>query len=128
MILRVNLPWLATLITRDPILIAMVAFATRLPWLLFSIPAGVWTDRADRRRMMVQADLVRLALTFGVVNLKFESDYKIFFSDDNPQLLAHEENQDRFVRSDNITLTDNHLVCSRLFSQPSAQCHGLLEL
>lgn len=60
-------PWLATLITRDPILIAMVAFAARLPWLLFSIPAGVWTDRLDRRRMMVQADLVRLALTLGVV-------------------------------------------------------------
>jgi hypothetical protein len=34
-------PWLATLITRDPMLIAAVAFATRLPWLLFSIPAGV---------------------------------------------------------------------------------------
>ena len=62
-------PWLATLITRDPILIAMVAFTTRLPWLLFSIPAGVWTDRLDRRRMMVQADLVRLALTFGVVGV-----------------------------------------------------------
>lgn len=60
-------PWLATLITRDPMLIAMVAFATRLPWLLFSIPAGVWTDRMDRRRLMVQADLVRMLLTFGVV-------------------------------------------------------------
>ena len=33
-------PWLATLITRDPALIALVAFATRLPWLLFAIPAG----------------------------------------------------------------------------------------
>ncbi len=60
-------PWLATLITRDPMLIAMVAFATRLPWLLFSIPAGVWTDRLDRRRLMVQADVVRMLLTFGVV-------------------------------------------------------------
>ncbi|SPJ28417.1 MFS transporter [Falsiruegeria mediterranea] len=60
-------PWLATLITRDPMLIAMVAFATRLPWLLFSIPAGVWTDRMDRRRLMVQADMVRMLLTFGVV-------------------------------------------------------------
>lgn len=60
-------PWLASLITRDPMLIALVAFATRLPWLLFSIPAGVWTDRLDRKRMMVQADLVRLVLTAGVI-------------------------------------------------------------
>ncbi|MBE1284150.1 MAG: MFS transporter [Rhodobacteraceae bacterium] len=62
-------PWLATLITRDPMLIALVAFATRLPWLLFSIPAGVWTDRADRRRLMVQADLLRMALTCGVIGV-----------------------------------------------------------
>lgn len=62
-------PWLATLITRDPMLIACVAFATRLPWLLFSIPAGVWTDRMDRRRLMVQADLLRMALTCGVIAL-----------------------------------------------------------
>lgn len=62
-------PWLATLITRDPMLIATVAFASRLPWLLFSIPAGVWTDRVDRRQLMVQADLFRMLLTFGIVAL-----------------------------------------------------------
>lgn len=62
-------PWLATLITRDPALIALVAFATRLPWLLFSIPAGVIVDRKDRRLLMVQADIVRLLLTSGVIAL-----------------------------------------------------------
>ena len=62
-------PWLATLITRDPVLVAMVAAATRLPWLLFSIPAGVITDRANRQRLMVQADILRLLLTFGVIAL-----------------------------------------------------------
>jgi predicted RND superfamily exporter protein len=39
----------------------------------------------------------------GVSKLYFESDYKIFFSDDNPQMLVHEENQDRYTRSDNVT-------------------------
>ena len=66
----VALPWLATLLTRDPVLIAAVATAQRLPWLLFALPAGVWTDRADRRRLMVRADLVRVALmilTLGMV-------------------------------------------------------------
>ena len=62
-------PWLATLITRDPTLIAMVAFATRLPWLLFAIPAGVITDRVDRKALMVRADLFRLLLTGAVIAL-----------------------------------------------------------
>ncbi|MCF2870189.1 MFS transporter [Octadecabacter sp. G9-8] len=62
-------PWLATLITRDPFLIALVAFAGRLPWFLFSIPAGVITDRYDRRTLMVRADMFRLILTFGVIGL-----------------------------------------------------------
>lgn len=62
-------PWLATLITRDPFLIAMVAFATRLPWLLFAIPAGVITDRLDRRQLMLRADCVRFLLTAGVIGV-----------------------------------------------------------
>ncbi|WP_456390863.1 MFS transporter [Profundibacter sp.] len=62
-------PWLATLITRDPLLIALVAAATRLPWFLFAIPAGVITDRGNRQRLMVQADILRLLLTIGVVAL-----------------------------------------------------------
>ncbi len=62
-------PWLATLITREPSLIAFVAFAARLPWLLFSIPAGVIVDRRDRRLLMMQADIFRLLLTGGVIVL-----------------------------------------------------------
>ena len=61
-IAMVALPWLATLLTTDPLLIAAVATAQRLPWLLFSLPAGVITDRADRRMLMVRADLVRMVL------------------------------------------------------------------
>lgn len=62
-------PWLATLITRDPLLISLVAFATRLPWFLFALPAGVVIDRADRQKVMVRADMLRLILSFGVVAL-----------------------------------------------------------
>ncbi|MGI9388671.1 MAG: MFS transporter [Boseongicola sp.] len=63
------LPWLATLITRDPTLIALVAFATRLPWFLFAIPAGALVDRGDRRRLIFQADVIRTALTAGIIAL-----------------------------------------------------------
>ena len=63
------LPWLASLLTRDAMLIATVAMAQRLPWFFLSLPAGVWTDRMDRRILMVRADIVRLALTLMVVAL-----------------------------------------------------------
>ena len=67
------LPWLATLLTRDRLLIAAVATAGRLPWFLFALPAGVWTDRADRRRLMVRADLVRLVLTLCIIATIFST-------------------------------------------------------
>ena len=57
----VAMPWLATLLTRDPLMISAVATAEYLPWLLFALPAGVWTDRTDRRPLMIRADCARLA-------------------------------------------------------------------
>ncbi|MEL7167186.1 MAG: MFS transporter [Pseudomonadota bacterium] len=62
-------PWLATLLTRDPFLISAVAAAGRLPWLLFSAPAGVIIDRGNRQRIMVWSDVTRMALTAGVILL-----------------------------------------------------------
>lgn len=59
-------PWLASAITRNPLLIASVAVAQRLPWLLFTLPAGVITDRVDRRKAMVAMDSLRFALTLLV--------------------------------------------------------------
>ena len=59
-------PWLATAITRNPLLIALVAAVQRLPWLLFTLPAGVITDRVDRRRAMVAMDFLRGLLTVVV--------------------------------------------------------------
>jgi MFS family permease len=56
-------PWLATGVTRNPLLIALIAVVQRLPWLLFTLPAGVITDRNDRRRLMVGANAVRFVLT-----------------------------------------------------------------
>lgn len=63
------LPWLATLMTRDPLAIAAVAAAGRLPWLLFSIPAGVIVDAVDRRRLILRADLLRAGLVTAILLL-----------------------------------------------------------
>lgn len=59
-------PWLASSLTRSPIHIAAVALVTRLPWLLFSLPAGVVTDRVDRRRLAAWMDVLRFLVTLGV--------------------------------------------------------------
>ncbi len=56
-------PWLASAVTRNPVLIALVAVAQRLPWLLFTLPAGVITDRVDRRRIMMTANGARAVVT-----------------------------------------------------------------
>ncbi len=65
----VAFPWLATLLSRDPVDIAFVAFASSLPWFVFSLPAGVITDRLSHRLTMVWCDLFRCVLTLGVVAL-----------------------------------------------------------
>jgi len=59
-------PWLASAVTRNPLLIGLVSVANRLPWLVFSLPAGVITDRVDRRRTIVLCDLLRAAMTVVV--------------------------------------------------------------
>ena len=59
-------PWLASALTRNPLLIAAVAVMQRLPWLVFTLPAGVITDRVDRKKAMVAADFVRFVLTLIV--------------------------------------------------------------
>lgn len=59
-------PWLASAITRDPVQIALIGVATRLPWLVFTLPAGAITDRVDRRRLIASMDLLRFAATVGV--------------------------------------------------------------
>ncbi|WP_277050457.1 MFS transporter [Ruania albidiflava] len=66
--------WLASAITRDPTAIALVGLASRLPWLVFSLPAGVITDRYDRRVLVAAMDVVRVVLiaAFALVVLSHQ--------------------------------------------------------
>ncbi|RKN37378.1 MFS transporter [Streptomyces hoynatensis] len=61
-------PWLATTLTQNPVLIALNGVAVRLPWLLFSLPAGALADRLDRRRVLLAMSAAR-AVIVGVVAL-----------------------------------------------------------
>lgn len=64
-------PWLASAITRNAILIALIAVVQRLPWLVFTLPAGVITDRVDRRKLMLSMNVLRTIITIVVAIVVF---------------------------------------------------------
>ena len=59
-------PWLASSVTRNPLHLAGIAVATRLPWAIFTLPAGVIADRVDRRKLVGWTDAFRSGLTLTV--------------------------------------------------------------
>ena len=63
-------PWLASAVTRSPLLIAAAGFASRMPWLVFTLHDGVITDRFDRRKLIVGMDF-RGVLTVFVGTVVF---------------------------------------------------------
>ena len=78
-------PLLAASLTRDPLLVAGLAFAVQLPWLLFSLVSGAIVDRLDRRMVMGAVAAFRSAL-IGVLGLAVLADaasmpllYCVFF-------------------------------------------------
>lgn len=70
-------PLLVASETRSPVLVSMAVLLQQLPWLLFGLYAGAITDRVDRMRLVLVANLLRgvvlaaLAVTIvtGVVNI-----------------------------------------------------------
>ncbi|WP_240687137.1 MFS transporter [Amycolatopsis suaedae] len=68
-LVKVSLPLVAVQFTHSPALIAGLAFAVTVPWLLFALPAGALADRLDRRLAMIGANAVRATaigcLAFG---------------------------------------------------------------
>lgn len=59
----VALPWIASSLTRDPIAISLVALAGQLPWILFTLHAGVLIDRLNKKRILIYMDLLRGVIT-----------------------------------------------------------------
>ena len=66
-IFQIALPLLAVSLTTEPGLVAGVAVASRLPWLVFALIAGALADRLDRRRTMILVDAGRVVLISGLV-------------------------------------------------------------
>lgn len=57
---------------------------------------------AGRYPLMLLTLLLVFASGFGLTRLHEESDYKFFFEDDDPTLVAYENQQDEYTRSENI--------------------------
>lgn len=54
--------------------------------------------------ILIASVLITLGLASGGKNLSFTNDYRVFFSNQNPQLLAFEELQAAYTKSDNILI------------------------
>lgn len=69
-VLKLAAPLLAVTLTQNPILISLLSALALLPWLLFAIPIGAYVDRVDRKKALVQGNLVRsiagMALSFAI--------------------------------------------------------------
>jgi Na+/melibiose symporter-like transporter len=56
------LPLLVLALTDSPAWAGALGAARLLPYLVFSLIAGAWVDRADRKKLLVTCDLLRFAL------------------------------------------------------------------
>jgi MFS family permease len=78
-------PLLVASLTTDPAAVAGAVFAQQLPWLLFALVSGAWSDRVDRRRLVVAVNLVRgaavgvLAVTIAAGAVSVPLIYLVFF-------------------------------------------------
>ncbi|MFY0600214.1 MAG: MMPL family transporter [Cyclobacteriaceae bacterium] len=63
-----------------------------------------WGKNVIKYRWLVLLFTTALALAsgFGAQFVKFDSDYHVFFSDDNPQLLAYDGLQNKYTKDDNV--------------------------
>ncbi|GHC81551.1 MFS transporter [Nocardiopsis terrae] len=67
-VLKVALPLAAIALTDSPAAVAAVATTLTLPWLLTSLHVGVLVDRFDRRRLLLVANLARVATMVCLVS------------------------------------------------------------
>lgn len=57
----------------------------------------------DRRWLVIALSLMLTALVgSGLSRIKFSNDYRMFFSEDNPQLKAFEQLQNTYTKNDNV--------------------------
>src|SRR3954462_11673643 len=63
----IAIPFIAVLVLHvPPIQVALLGTLEFLPFLLFTLPAGVWVDRLPRRRILVSGDVGRAIMLLSI--------------------------------------------------------------
>lgn len=62
---------------------------------------AIWLVNS-RNKIAFVSLLIIIGLTMGLSQLQFNGSYKIFFDDDNEQLLAHQRNESIYIKSNNL--------------------------
>src|SRR5947209_17958534 len=65
------LPLLVYKLSGSALDLGVGAAATFLPYLLFGLVRGAWTDRVDRKRMMISTDIARALIIASIPLLAF---------------------------------------------------------
>src|SRR5215470_1210002 len=60
------LPLLVYKLTGSALNLGIATAATFLPYLLFGLVLGAWTDRVDRKRMMIGTDIARALIIASI--------------------------------------------------------------
>ncbi len=68
---QIAMVWLAYRLTDSAAMLGLVGFASQIPILLFSMLAGVWNDRLDRRRLLIWTQAAALTQALLLATLTF---------------------------------------------------------
>jgi predicted MFS family arabinose efflux permease len=101
-------PLLIASLTRDPFLVSMAALLAWAPPLVFGLWAGVLSDRLDRRRIIITANLVRIVVLAGLLTLMATGTLRVHWALLALALIATSE-----VFADNTTATLTPMLIAR---------------
>jgi MFS family permease len=121
------IPLLATLILHaGPLEFGILGVVRFLPWILFTLPAGVWVDRMRRRPILIGADLARAVLLISIpiafvggwltmiqvyIVAFFAGTFEVFFD------VAYQSYLPSIVERDELVEGNSKLELSRAASQ-----------
>ncbi len=88
-----------------------------------------WAKWVIKRRwiVLILSILTFLAMGFGMSKLAFDGDYRVFFSEDNPQLQAYETFQRKYTQDDNVLIVVEPRDGKTFSKESLAAIEGLTE-